>query len=278
MDANPFITDHVIGGNPVLPTVCATGWMATASEEIYSGYHFFCLDNYRLFKGISFDGSEPDAVNLEIKRQQLDEQQIQLHVVVWSTNLKGLRVNHYGAELTLLKQLPAAPTYKAFDSTFGSTFGSTQAHSDGQAELYSNGTLFHGERFQGIRRVMNYSASKLTLLCRAADVAVAEQGQFPVAATNPYVDDLLYQSMLVWARYHYGSGSLPSAAKRCEQYRLVPSGSEFYLSLDVLSSNSAKLVADIVLHDAAGLIYSKMFGAEVTISNQLNNLFLRVKS
>lgn len=35
------------------------------------------------------------------------------------------------------------------------------------------------------------------------------------------------------------------------------------------------MVADITTHDEAGKIYTRVLGAEVTISKQLNQLFLK---
>ena len=53
---NEFLTDHMIGDNAVLPTVCAMAWMADAAESIYNDYHYQGLEKYKLFKGVVFDG------------------------------------------------------------------------------------------------------------------------------------------------------------------------------------------------------------------------------
>ena len=259
----------MIGGNAVLPTVCATGWMAVVSERIFQDYTFFSIDNYRLFKGITFDGSEPDEVTMKVVEIARTNDRIDVKATIGSVNAKGFPVNHYVAELTLLKKIPAAPKYMNFEQS--------DQRGQAKAELYSNGTLFHGPLFQGIDHVMNVSGEKLTLGCLTEAVNEGAQGQFPVGTTNPYVDDLLYQAMLVWVRLNVGNGSLPSLAKRIEQYRLVPVEQPYFLSLDVVEVNSKKLVADITLHDKEGLIYIKMLGAEVTISEKLNELF-KVKS
>jgi hypothetical protein len=44
--------------------------------------------------------------------------------------------------------------------------------------------------------------------------------------------------------------------------------------LEVRSHSESSLVADIIAHDAAGEIYTRVDGAEVTISAQLNRLFM----
>ena len=57
--ANPFLKDHVIGGQAVLPTVCALAWMGNTAEQLYPGYTFFKAENYRVLKGIVFDDTMP---------------------------------------------------------------------------------------------------------------------------------------------------------------------------------------------------------------------------
>jgi hypothetical protein len=79
--------------------------------------------------------------------------------------------------------------------------------------------------------------------------------------------------MVIWARLFYGAGSLPLRAQSGEHYRVPAPGEKFYVSLEVRSHSETSLVADIIAHNAAGEIYTRVDGAEVTISVQLNRLF-----
>ena len=47
------------------------------------------------------------------------------------------------------------------------------------------------------------------------------------------------------------------------------------VSLDVQSSRDNSMTADITSHDADGRIYTRIKGATVTVSKQLNQLFAR---
>ena len=58
-----------------------------------------------------------------------------------------------------------------------------------------------------------------------------------------------------------------------EQFRLVPFGSKFYLSMSVSKNSPGAINANLFLHDKTGLLYSRVTGAEVTISQSLNKLF-----
>ncbi len=55
--------------------------------------------------------------------------------------------------------------------------------------------------------------------------------------------------------------------------RSPAAGAPFYVSLEVRSHSESGLVADIIAHDAEGKVYTRVDGAEVTISAQLNRLF-----
>ena len=96
----------------------------------------------------------------------------------------------------------------------------------------------------------------------------------PNQSFNPFLADVQFQSMVIWARLFYGSGSLPLRAQAGEYYSSPAFGAPFYVSLEVRSHTESSLVADIIAHNAAGEIYTRVNGAEVTISAQLNRLFV----
>lgn len=264
--ANPFLKDHRIGEHAVLPTVCALAWMGNTAEQLYPGYKFFSAENYRVFKGIVFDESLADAYTVEVKEADKSlEGQILLDVLISSQTPQGKPRYHYGVRLQLLDQLPVAPHYANADLSL----------TDGEpgAPLYTNGTLFHGPSFQGVRRILNYSPQRLTLECEMPNVSDAAQGQFAVQSFNPFLADVQFQSMVIWARRFYNAGSLPLRAQAGTYYGSPYAGAPFYVSLEVRSHSESGLVADIIAHDSDGKIYTRVDGAEVTISEQLNRLF-----
>ena len=267
-DANPFLNDHVIGGNRVLPTVNAIAWMGNLCEQLYPGYTFASCDNYQVLKGIVFDETHPasKAYILDLEEIEKGNGRIHFKAIVSSQNEAGKPRFHYRAEITLLNKLPEAPIYTNFDASINNPID--------KATLYSNGTLFHGPHYQGITEVMNISPQKVTMRCELAPLTDVEQGQFPVQSFNPYIADGQFQSMVIWARQFHDAGSLPLHTVRGEQFRPIPFGITTYVSMEVKESSESKLVADIITHDENGRIYAKVLGAEVTISQQLNHLFV----
>ncbi len=266
--ANPFLQDHVIGGNAVLPTVCAIAWMGSVCEQLYPGYTMASCDNYQVLKGIVFDETHPEAKEYVL---QLDETvkangTIRFKAMVSSQNEDGKPRFHYRAEITLQASLPEAPVYANFDPGVINPIS--------KEDLYQNGTLFHGPDFQGVAQVLNISEQKVTMRCELPALSDLEQGQFQVQSFNPFIADGQFQSMVIWARHFHDAGSLPLHTDRGEQFRPIPFGVTTYVTMEVKESSDSKLVADILTHDENGRLYARVLGAQVTISKQLNHLFV----
>jgi len=92
---------------------------------------------------------------------------------------------------------------------------------------------------------------------------------------NIFANDLVYQAMLVWVRKQLGMGSLPSKTLSWQVYREVMLGEAFYIDLKVVEQTASKLVADIALISENKQILAQVYSAEVTISENLNNLFIK---
>jgi len=191
--------------------------------------------------------------------------EIEFEVEILSENSKSRPVNHYRGQIKLVKEVPDAPMYQNFD------LDESQAV-DGRT-FYQDGTLFHGPNFQAVERIINLSPEKLTMQCRVPEISEKEQGQFPARTFNPYSADVQFQCMLVWVRQFCQAGSLPSRALLGEQFRPVPMGQKFYVSMDIKNNSPSSMVADITTHDESGKVFTRVFDAEVTVSKQLNQLF-----
>jgi len=142
-------------------------------------------------------------------------------------------------------------------------------------QFYDDYTLFHNYAFKGVERVLNISKDKVTLQCRLPIVEPYYQGQFPVQSFNYYMTDIGFQSMGIYAKYHYGAGSLPLKAGGGEHYSDVPWGEVFYVTLDIHQASETGLKTTLNIHDENGKMYMKVMGGEITISTRLNDLFTR---
>jgi acyl transferase domain-containing protein/NAD(P)-dependent dehydrogenase (short-subunit alcohol dehydrogenase family) len=264
LECNPFLPDHVIGDWAVLPTVCVMSWMADACEQFVPGYRFFRCQDYKLFKGIVFDKTLAGEYILDAREIAKDAEKADLDVQIYSVK-EGKRIPHYKAMVRLMARAPDAPVYDNLDLI-------ETTPEDGSV-FYKDGTLFHGPNFRMIQKVLNCTKEKLTLKACVPIIPPESQGQFPVGAMDPFTADVHFQSQLIWVRKHCEAGSLPARANTVEQYRPIAHGQEFFVTLDVLESSDTSMKADICAHDDQGNVYSRVFGAEVTVSKGLTKLF-----
>lgn len=266
LEANPFLQDHVIGGYSVLPTTCALVWLANTCQSLYSGYQFLSCENYKVLKGIIFDETLANEYLIDLKEISKSPSEIALTATVWSETATGKPRYHYSAQITLQPQIPSMPLYDGYDDT--------QNQELVKLLPYQEGTLFHGPSFQGIKRILNITPQKLTMECVLPQLDDRQWGQFPAQAFNSIAADIQFQCMLIWVRHFCQAGSLPLRCQKGEHFQAIPAGETFYVSMEVQSSTDTKLIANIISHDMQGQVYSRVFGAEVTISPQLNHLFV----
>lgn len=268
LQASPFLGDHVVDGKAVLPMVSAMSWMSSTAEQIYRGYRYFGFDNYKVLKGIVFDDTLADEYTLELKEVSKAPDEIVLDAMIRSEP-QGKHRFHYSARLTLTRTIPPAPMNSATpdpDADLTPIPGSL---------LYSNGTLFHRYSFQGVQEVTSISRSGLTMRCALQPIDFAYQGQFPVQAFNYFMADIGLQSIGIYARHFYDAGSLPLRAMHGRHYLNVDFGQTFYVAMRVLSATATDISAEITLYDEQGRVYFTVTDIAVTMSKNLNAMFLR---
>ncbi|MEO0778660.1 MAG: SDR family NAD(P)-dependent oxidoreductase, partial [Bacteroidota bacterium] len=262
--ANPFLRHHVIQDNAVLPIIHASNWMAQAAVDFYPGFHLSRVAEAKLFKGIVFDGRQAERYQLELVEQEKSEERIVVGVKISSRGSARLPINHYGALVTLQKEAPTAPVLPLPTSNGQAPF------LDDASAVYTNGTLFHGSDFQGVQQILRLDRKGLLLRCEHPGVERERQGQFPVKSVNPYLTDIMYQSLLIWVREFHHCASLPLRTEWVEVFAALPFGRPFYVALEVVEANDFGMEADITAYDAqSGRVYLKSHRAGVTISKEL---------
>jgi NAD(P)-dependent dehydrogenase (short-subunit alcohol dehydrogenase family) len=267
---NPFLGDHVVNNQAVLPMVSAMAWMASACEQIFRGYRYFGFDNYRVLKGIVFDENLASEYLLDIKEISKNADEIVVEALVRSFSADNKPRFHYSAAITLRAHVPEAPVI--------STESSTPDHAPIQGSTYySDGTLFHGYSFQGVQQVTHISERGIVMQCQLPVVDSAYQGQFPVQAFNYFMVDIGLQSIGIWSRHFYKMGSLPLRAVKGRQYRDGIAGQTFTVTMQVSAHSPTNVSAHITLHDADGRVYMTIDDLEVTMSQRMNELFLKNK-
>ncbi len=262
---NEFLNHHVIQNNAVLPVVNAGGWMAQSCEKLYPDFQVFQVEDMKLFKGIVFEGEEEKTCIIEIKEIEKTTDRILFETTVLSKGSGKLPTYHYKAKVTLVnkKAIPEAPIFKP---TLSGTYTAQQGD-----YLYQDGSLFHGQYFQGIQQILDWTDQQIVLSCKAPIVPVVDQGQFPVRSVNTFFSDIQYQGMVVWVqRFHEGAKSLPLSTKSAILYHPVPFEKELFVHVGIVENSAFKLVADCTVYDEEGRVYMVTEGAAVTVSKELN--------
>jgi NAD(P)-dependent dehydrogenase (short-subunit alcohol dehydrogenase family) len=263
---NPFLYHHVIGGEPVIPIICALSWMADSCEQLYPGFFMTAATDIKVLKGIVFQDKKHGTYHLKINElEKTSSNSILLEVAISSQDKAGKPVFHYSSNISLSQTSSIAPSITNMDIS--------ETESIEGNSFYTNSTLFHGPMFQAVKKQLNINSNRLTLLCQVDTINENEKGQFKSGTFNPFGDDAQLQALLIWARNEFQAGSLPLTIKKAEFFNPTPFETPYYTSLNVKSASETKLIADVSAHDGKGKIYSQLLGAEAIISKSLNEKF-----
>ena len=273
LDANPFLIDHQIGNNPVLPATCGASWVASACEQLYPGYTFFQLEDYKVLKGIVFDDSLAKEHVLELTEvEKTAEGKVKFSAKIFSQHKNGKPIFHYSLNVVLVKTMPSTPVHIL--PLNGNNL--EQKHIMGET-LYRDGTLFHGPAFQGVQRVLNISEGRLILECNLPAISPEQQGQFPLQTSNPFIYDAIVQSLLIWTQQYYQAPCLPSHLVQLDQFTAIPFNQTCLVDMQIVSHSETSVVADIWVVDSKGNVYVKFTQLQGTISPLLKR-FIGVKA
>ena len=266
LSENGTVRDHVVGGKPVLPFTFALSWMAKICERLFPGYRLNQCRDSRVLKGIVFQESTSTQYTVSIRFADSADSNLMLDVEIASDSNGKHPIFHYKSVICLTnRQERSEALYQLKDNG---------RHPVSGAELYRDGTLFHGPALRTIRKVDRLDASNITTTCMIDPISGKEQGSFPVSSFNHFADDALLQAVVVWARHRYGMASLPLKIKKGTFFRPTPFRKPFRVSADITSHNSSKVVSDVVACDDNGRITTRLHGVEITLSRNLNRKFL----
>ena len=257
VEKNKFLRDHVIGGHPVLPAACAGLWMANVCQQANPGYRFVSLSDFRVLKGLVFDGSAAERYRIEIKDEEASGDALAQSVVITSTTRDQKPRYHYRGTVRLALALPGAPEPRRFDLTCDPRAGALRP--------YADGALFHGPTFQAITRVLNISAKQITVECRHPRPAAEALGQFSPVAFDAVTLDAQFQCLGLWAHHTIGAAALPTSWARYEVFGSPPASGHCYVTAEVEGKSEFEVRASIYMHDADGAIFAQALGVELTV-------------
>ncbi|HUV15726.1 MAG TPA: SDR family NAD(P)-dependent oxidoreductase [Pelolinea sp.] len=265
LDENPFVKDHHIGPNPVLPATCASSWLIDSCESLNPGWKFYRMEDFKVLKGVTFDiGEQVYEMQLELLPDSKKVEKV-YDTVITSQNGNNRKIFHYSGQVTLVKELPARPNHQIIRDL---QLNSSESRKG--SEFYRDGTLFHGPLFQGVQEVLLINEKNVVTRVSLPPIDFETQGQFSAQAANPFINDAVVQSLLIWTQDFYQTPCLPSRLHEWIQYRNVPFNELIWVILTVTYHNDHAVSGDILVLDESGDEFFHFTGLEGTISKQLS--------
>ncbi|MBD0255210.1 MAG: SDR family NAD(P)-dependent oxidoreductase, partial [Cytophagales bacterium] len=264
-EENPFLEHHVIGGHPVMPFVTGMAWIAGAAEQLLPGYRLVQYGNSKLFNGIIFNGKQPDAYFLDLEITQRTEEAVHLAGKVWSLDGQERRRYHYGTDVVLARSAPAQPRVEL--PRFAGHPIKTRA------ELYAQGSLFHGPAYQGMEALWAMNEQEVWYTCRLPEPDPSVQGQFPLQGSRTFLTDAMCQGFLVWAYRYLDASCLPAGMGRMDLYEPLPFDESFWVKLSITGQQGAKLTGNATAIGAGGKVLMTVANISLTISKELLSLY-----
>jgi NAD(P)-dependent dehydrogenase (short-subunit alcohol dehydrogenase family) len=263
---NPFLFDHQIGENRVLPASCGAAWMADTCEQLFHGYHFFEMTDFKVLKGVVFADDQPQAYEVRVQAMESGTADaLHLAVEIFSSGAKSFR--HYSAHVGLRQQIPEPPERtEALPSFAPEDYQRAQ-------QAYRTRRLFHGPAFRGLQALGVLRDDGFQALVNLAAFEPHKQGQFLVRATHPFLNDVVLQSMLLWTLDITGAACLPAGIQHLRQYKKLRFDQDYYIDTDVREYTTSRIIADAFVYDQHGRLCLRAEGVEGTLSTALLPLF-----
>ena len=242
---------------------------AALALQVNTDINMPILNDYKLFKGVVFDGAAPSSLVLDISVSDCESI---ADVKVSSVKADGKPLFHYAAAISFAER-DAAPVQRF-------AIPELVKSADLSSSWYHDGTLFHGGSLQGIEAICFDDAAQTASMwarCNLPESAMAKAAGFDLtqASSQVFANDLVYQAMLIWVREQLDLAALPSSTENWRYYQSPAVNEAFYLYLHnvCVSGNSVK--ADISMLSETGDLLANITGCEVTASENLKQAFVR---
>jgi hypothetical protein len=236
----PYLEDHRIQGDAVIPLVLVQEWFLRALRATHPSHRIFALEELQVLKGIVLDEADADSFVLEWKPASEGAQRIDL------IDKDGHR--RFSAKVVTTQTPPVAPI-----RVTGAALDRIPPH-----------WLFHGPQFQGLKEVTNLDDAGAT----ARVVGLTDQG-WPKEAwvSDPLILDSGLQLARVWGWQTLEMPTLPTRLARTDI--LVPGPIEGVVTVSFVGKKRPSgLSGDLTFTDSRGRMVARLLGLEMYKSSE----------
>jgi hypothetical protein len=217
-ERHPYLRDHQIDGEPVLPLAFALELMAEVAASAEPTWHVTRVSDLRMFSGVILkEGRRALLVRCEpMKKAHRAGRQPDRLDGDWRVRIsdpaRPVRP-FYEATIRMGAATPVPPAIPAFTGiSSDSPVTAKQAYKE---------WLFHGPHFQVIERIHGLTPMGLDAILqpgcprRCVGAGSAEDHGWLI---NPTIVDAGPQAAILWSRAHHGTVALPNRVKAYHRY------------------------------------------------------------
>lgn len=263
LSSDPYLSDHRLDGNPVLPATGGAEWLAEFVQAAWTEMIVGEIRDLKVMQGavLPQDGKLPMLLRA---RASTHADSTSLQVVAELLDVNGKRP-FYQATVCLQPQLSESPIESPESLISGKSFDPQVAYQD---------YLFHGSKFQ-----LAISINCLSPEGIDAEVMPSQPSAFKANPSicgrwlfDPGLMDVAPQMAIVWARVLHNTTPLPSRFGRIVRYGSQPLTELLQLRLRVKEFTGHSLIYNAVFVDVCGDVRLEMLDIESTCSTALNRL------
>ena len=268
----PFLKSHVMDGKAVLPMAIIIEWLAHGAIHNNPGLKFQGFNDLRILKGVTLEPQQTVSLQVMTGKAIKGDGVHVVPVELSSVDNLGQLITHARAKVVLASRLPARKTAaeKMILSKYPHPIN----------EIYKPERLFHGDDFQGIRKVIGSSVAGISALVNRAPLPGQwiEQPLRNSWLADPLVLDSSFQMLILWSFEQYQSGSLPVYAGRYRQYQQSFPENGVEVRVQLVKQNNQRAIANIDFVDTrSDLLVARIEDYECVIDASLNRTFQRNK-
>jgi acyl transferase domain-containing protein/NAD(P)-dependent dehydrogenase (short-subunit alcohol dehydrogenase family) len=235
----PYLTDHIIVDQPVLPLVLALEWFAASARAVWPEGGLLIRD-LTVYRKIPLTGFRDGGDRLLVTSCRTAEHRLALELRRHGESMPGLRA----------VAIAGAPPAPMLNSTLELT-GSGSAIED----VYDGRVMFHGPAFRAVLKAEQLDGDRII-----GSVSGVAQSQWPDRdwLIDPLAVDAGLQLAMVWAHRVVGIATVPM---RIGEFRLHRSGTirdTAHCAVQARKTTQAEIGCDIALIDPDGSMRAEM--------------------
>lgn len=262
-----WLTDHIVGGRPVLPMAMMLEYLAKAALHVRSGARLRRVSGLRVLRACAFDSGARE-VRVQVLPTHGTAAGGSLAAQLQSRSPGGEWTTHARSEVELGDSPTAIPRRDVLipPSLLPLPFSID--------EVYRT-ALFHGPAWRCLTEIRGIGADGLLALARpSADAEACLGSPGPAfSATHPLLVDAALQAGLVWSRYQRELPALPTCVGAYVPQVTDWPASPVIVRLEVTRCAPPLLRGNVQLMTSPGRILAELRDVEWTLDAQLNAAF-----